>query len=311
MKKRYTMIFYSLIFILSFLFTGLMGQPLKSEVQTVQAQEGRDAFIMKEIDEIGALINKGDYDQADKRWLKLKKQYPDFSKVVIDNAHEKIFVEYRVTLDRKLNKSIDKNSFSLEGIIAKKSSQEGSGNFWNFEFKSNDGIEYVFACNSYDPVRYQADGVNIDQFKGYEKLKNTYQNVKLIIPKSKYDYVMNKCKNKGCDGICPSMIMMSTSGSTPPQQQSSNNDPIERARMEFAAADKELNTLYRAVMGTLNPDKQAELKKEQIAWIKMKEATAVQAANSAGAKNSTAWTIKNLEYSTRLTKERINQLQKY
>ena len=159
-------------------------------------------------------------------------------------------------------------------------------------------------------TRYQADGVNLDQFKGYEKLKNTYQKVTLIIPKSKYDYVMNKCKNRGCDGMCPSVIMMFSSSPTQPQQQISNIDPLEQARLDFTAADKELNTLYRAVMSSLNPDKQTELKKEQIAWIKKKEATAVQEANVVGPKNSPAWTIKNLEFTTRLTKERIGQLQK-
>lgn len=279
------------------------------ESQVIKVSENRRGFIEKEIDEIGTLIKKGDYDQADKRLSNLNKQYSDFSKETIDNVHMKLSVEYRVTLDQKLNKTIDKNSFSLEGIVTKKSPQEGSGNFWNFDFKASDGIEYVFACSASDTTRYQADGVNLDQFKGYEKLKNTYQKVTLIIPKSKYDYVMNKCKNRGCDGMCPSVIMMFSSSPTQPQQQISNIDPLEQARLEFTAADKELNTLYRAVMSSLNPDKQTELKKEQIAWIKKKEATSVQEANVVGPKDSPAWTIKNLEFTTRLTKERIGQLQ--
>jgi len=296
MKKNHSLILCGLAFVLCFFFAGRVGQ----------SQETREIFIANEIDAIGVLIDKGDYVQADKRWAKLKNQYNDFSKLNIDNAHEKLFAEYRVTLDRKLSKAVDKNSFSLDGVVTKKSQQEGSGDFWNFEFKSNDGIEYVFACSSYDKLRYQVDGVEIDQFKGYEKLKNAYQIVKMIIPRSKYDYVINKCKNKGCDGTCPTMIMMSSSA--PTEQQSSNNNKIERARQEFAIADKELNTTYKIVMGSLSSEKQAELKRDQISWIKMKEAAAVQEANKTGDKNSLAWTIRNLEYTTKVTKERTSQL---
>ena len=295
MNKKQLVVMCCLI-ICSFSFV-LMGQ----------AQESKVMYITSEIDKIGALIEKGDYIQADKKWSMLNKQYPDISKsAIVDNVHEKLFNEYRVTLDRKLSKPVDKDSFSLDGIVTQKSQQEGSGNFWNFEFKSTDGIVYVFACNLYDKLRYEVDGVEIDQFKGYEKLRNEYQNAKLIIPRSKYDYVMNKCKNKGCDGTCPTMIMMSSA--SPTRQQTSNNDHVERARQEFAIADKELNATYRTVMGSLSSEKQAELKKEQIAWIKMKESSAVQEANRTGDKNSPAWTVRNLEYTTKVTKERTNYL---
>ena len=192
--------------------------PAPKSKPALKAQENRKDVIEKEIDEVGLLIIKGDYNQADKRLSNLNKQYPpDVSKEDIDNVHKKLSVEYRVTLDQKLNKAIDKDSFSLEGIVTEKQPQEGSGVFWGFNFKANDGIEHAFACSASNPLRYQLDGVNIDQFTGYKKLKDAYTNVRLIIPNNQHDYVMNKCKNKGCDNpICPSVIMMFSSSQTQP-----------------------------------------------------------------------------------------------
>ncbi|MEI6260560.1 MAG: hypothetical protein WCR46_11715 [Deltaproteobacteria bacterium] len=206
--------------------------PTPKSKQALKVQENRMEFIKKEIDEIGTLIEKGDYDQADKRLSKLNKQYPDFTKEAIDNVHMKLSVEYRVTLDQKLNKAIDKDSFLLEGIVTEKQPQEGSGAFWGFNFKANDGIEHAFACSASNPLRYQLDGVNIDQFTGYKKLKDAYANVRLIIPKNQYDYVMNKCKNKGCDNpICPSVIMMFSPSPTQSVATVPAQDPPSTGKM--------------------------------------------------------------------------------
>jgi len=117
--------------------------PTQKSKPAQKGKENRKEIIEREIDEVGLLIDKGDYNQADKRLSNLNKQYPpDVSKENIDNIHKKLSVEYRVTLDQKLNKAIDKDSFSLDGIVTEKQPQEGSGVFWGFNFITNDGIEF-------------------------------------------------------------------------------------------------------------------------------------------------------------------------
>ncbi|MBF0411619.1 MAG: TonB family protein [Desulfamplus sp.] len=199
--------------------TGINGEDRETQNDSVKKDATNiSKFIAQEIDTVGELINKGDYNQADKRLSALNKQYPDLSSLqYIDHAHEKIAVEYRVILDQKLNKPIAKDSFELEGIVTQKSTQEGSGDFWDFEFKAKDGNKYFFMCSASNPLRFQVDGVNIDQFQGYEKLQTTYQKVKLVIPNAQYDYVTNNCQNKHCNGICPDAILMYSSNRVKPE----------------------------------------------------------------------------------------------
>jgi uncharacterized protein YecT (DUF1311 family) len=269
--------------------------------------------IEKEISEIGQLINKGDYTQANARLKDIDAKYPEIAKTAVSGASERSLAEYRAIINQKIyqgRNAAGEEQFTLNGVITRKSSQEGSGAFWNFELKATDGIEYIFTCSATDSLNYKIDNRFVDMAEGYESLKNKYTNVTLYIQKSKYDYVMNKCRNKGCDGTCPSIIEMhSTAAQASPTVQSPP-ESLELAQREFNDVDQELNSLYRVIMDRLNPDQRQGLKKEQISWIKRKESTCLAEANQAGYRDSEVWRIQYLKLATKMTMERISQLKR-
>lgn len=51
----------------------------------------------------------------------------------------------------------------------------------------------------------------------------------------------------------------------------STNQDLPSLKQEFAQADKEINSVYKEIMSNLSPGVKAELKREQIAWIKEKD----------------------------------------
>jgi uncharacterized protein YecT (DUF1311 family) len=268
--------------------------------------------IEKEISKIGQLINKGDYTQANARLKDIDAKYPDIAKTAVSGASERSLAEYRARINQKMyqgRNTADEELFTLYGEVTKKSPQEGSGAFWNFELKTSDGVEYIFTCSATDSLNYKIDNRFVNLTEGYESLKK-YPNVALYIKKSKYDYVMNKCRNKGCDGTCPSIIEMHSTATQASPNMQSPPEPLELAQQEFNDADKELNILYRVIMDRLNPDQKHSLKKEQIAWIKRKESTCLDEANQAGPKDSQVWRVQYLKLATKMTEERISQLKK-
>jgi len=269
--------------------------------------------IEKEISKIGQLINKGDYIQANTLLKDIDAKYPDIAKTSVSGASERSLAEYRARINREMyqgRNTANEELFALNGEVTKKSPQEGSGAFWNFELRATDGIEYVFLCSATSSLNYKIDNRFVDMAEGYESLKNKYPNVTLYIQKSKYDYVMNKCRNKGCDGTCPSIIEMHSTAIQASPTMQSPPESIELVHQEFNDVDKELNILYRTIIDRLNPDQKHSLKKEQISWIKRKESACLAEANQVGPKDSQVWRSQYLKLATEMTKERISQLKK-
>jgi hypothetical protein len=194
-----------------------LSRPLREpSIQLQLAYSDRERQrIENDIDAIGGMIKKGDYKKASQRLKDFDKKYPNLETAVLSGASERSLAEYRSIIEQKRNgatASLGVGTFALEGVVTKKSKPEGSGGFWNFEFKASDGIEYVFMCSATDSLYFKLDNTNISLDEGYDTFYNTYTNATLHIPQSEHDYVMNTCRNKGCEnGICPSAILMHSS----------------------------------------------------------------------------------------------------
>jgi TonB family protein len=171
----------------------------------------REEIARDIIDEIGKLIEAQKYTEADKKLTELDQRYPNLTEVGVSGASERSLADYRRIIDQELgrvDKIIQENTFVLEGTVTRKSETEGTGAFWDFELKATDGSQYVFSCNYTSPLYFKVNGLDIDLFEGYEKLKSEYETVKLYISESQREYVSTKCKNSACNGICPSAIVM-------------------------------------------------------------------------------------------------------
>lgn len=218
--------------------------------------------VEKQIDEVGGLIKAGRYRDADKLLSQIERDYPSLVNLGVCGASERSATDYRVTLDQKLRKpgDIGQESFYLDGVVTMKSPQEGSGSFWRFVLMAKDGVEYNFLCCATCPLRFQVEDSSVDSVKGYELLKNTYPNVRLIFPKSQYNYVMKQCRNKGCEnGACPSIIIMLPALSTPGNE----NEFKERL------VDKPLTDFFPLIESAI---KNGEKSKLNIYWIMMQKA---------------------------------------
>ena len=86
---------------------------------------------------------------------------------------------------------------------------------------------------------------------------------------------------------------------------------MDRSRQKLSIVDKELNELYKTIMANLSQDQKAMFKKEQDEWIKRLESACANEANRVGPKDSPAWLNKNIDCTTRMTKDRISQLKDY
>jgi|GEM_PF-915546 len=81
----------------------------------------------------------------------------------------------------------------------------------------------------------------------------------------------------------------------------STEDEMQNLKQSFVAADQEITDVYHALMSSLSAGVKAELKREQIAWIKQKESTC----------NSLDDEAQRLKCLTSMTKERTAALKEY
>jgi len=81
----------------------------------------------------------------------------------------------------------------------------------------------------------------------------------------------------------------------------SSEDEMQNLKQSFVAADQEITDVYHALMSSLSAGVKAELKREQIAWIKQKESTC----------NSLDDEAQRLKCLTSMTKERTAALKEY
>lgn len=87
-----------------------------------------------------------------------------------------------------------------------------------------------------------------------------------------------------------------------PEIKSENTErALEDIKNEFLQSDKEINKIYKEVTARLSPASKAELKKEQLAWIKQKESNCYAESDDA----------KRLMCLTQMTNERILRLKNY
>jgi hypothetical protein len=103
---------------------------------------------------------------------------------------------------------ITKDTFTIDGVVTGKTQQEGSGGFWGFVVTTPSGDQYAFMCSATAAPYFRIHGADIDAVNGYEKLQDVYNRVTLMIPNHQYRHVNQVCKNRDCNGICPTAIMM-------------------------------------------------------------------------------------------------------
>lgn len=87
----------------------------------------------------------------------------------------------------------------------------------------------------------------------------------------------------------------------------SDPDIRQCASEKFDKLDRELNQLYKSVMAKLTPDLQARLKREQIAWIRKKEAEC-NAPDQYGEKGYPAWMLNSIGCQMAETQRRMIEL---
>ena len=192
------------------------GHERSSLSESVEKKRDR---LEKQVAKIGELITAKEYHAADNVLKDLDRQFPDAlvsanSELVyvwICGASNRDLAEYRMTLNQKLGRAdaiINKDTFAIDGIVAGKTQQEGSGGFWGFVVTTPGEDHYSFMCSATATPYFRIHGADIDAVNGYEKLQDVYNRVTLVIPNHKYRHVDQVCKNKDCNGICPAAIIM-------------------------------------------------------------------------------------------------------
>ncbi len=170
--------------------------------------------LEKQVAKIGELIAAKEFLAADNVLKDLDRQFPDNSELVyvwICAASYRDLTGYRITLDQKLGRVdaiITKDTFTIDGVVTGKTQPEGSGGFWGFVVTTPSGDQYAFMCSATAAPYFRIHGADIDAVNGYEKLQDVYNRVTLMIPNHQYRHVNQVCKNRDCNGICPTAIMM-------------------------------------------------------------------------------------------------------
>ena len=176
--------------------------------------EKKRDLLEKQVAKIGELIAAKEYHAADNVLKDLDRQFPNPSDLVyvwICAASYRDLTEDRITLDQKLGRVdviINKDTFTIDGVVTRKSQKEGSGGFWGFEITTSDGDRYAFMCSATASPYFRIHETDIDGVNGYQKLKEVYNRVTLYIPNHQNRHVTQNCKNRACNGICPTAIVM-------------------------------------------------------------------------------------------------------
>jgi len=187
------------------------GPERSSLPESVEKKRDR---LEKQVAKIGELIAAKEYHAADYLLKDLDQQFPDNSELVyvwICGASNRDLSEYRITLNQKLGRVdaiITKDTFAIDGVVTGKSQPEGSGGFWGFVVTTPGGDRYAFMCSATAAPYFRIHGADIDAVNGYEKLQDVYNRVTLVITNHQYRHVDQVCKNKDCNGICPTAIIM-------------------------------------------------------------------------------------------------------
>ncbi len=110
----------------------------------------------------------------------------------------------------------------------------------------------------------------------------------------------------------PAGVTSAAATAVPPPENSCANpatdfDLRRCAREHFEKADQELNQIYKKVFAKLPPDQQVRLKREQIAWIRLKEKDCTAAVEGAD-KGTSVWELNSLGCQTTMTEKRITDL---
>ncbi|WP_050464284.1 lysozyme inhibitor LprI family protein [Herbaspirillum autotrophicum] len=98
-------------------------------------------------------------------------------------------------------------------------------------------------------------------------------------------------------GLCTGLDMAVTS------------DQLTCTGLRYEAADKELNSTYKQLMASLNTERKAELKSEQIVWIKKKEKECSEAGKEVSGGSLEGVLISDCHAS--MTEDRLKYLQSY
>jgi hypothetical protein len=194
----------------------ISGPERSSLSESVEKKRDR---LEKQVAKIGELIAAKEYQAADNVLKDLDRQFPDAlvsanSELVyvwICGASNRDLAEYRMTLNQKLGRVdsiINKDTFAIDGVVTGKTQQEGSGGFWRFVVTTPGKDHYSFMCSATAVPYFRIHGADIDVVNGYEKLQDVYNRVTLVIPNHQYRHVDQVCKNKDCNGICPTAIIM-------------------------------------------------------------------------------------------------------
>ncbi len=103
----------------------------------------------------------------------------------------------------------------------------------------------------------------------------------------------------GLSSDAPAPVSPPTDTLSVPADSSSIDLPA--LRQSFTGADQEINTVYRETMSKFSPGAKAELKREQLTWIRKKESAC----------NAEIEEAKRLQCLIRMTRERTEELKKY
>jgi uncharacterized protein YecT (DUF1311 family) len=80
--------------------------------------------------------------------------------------------------------------------------------------------------------------------------------------------------------------------------------PYAQEHLDFKRASVEINSVYKHLMSTLNPQQQSKLRKEERAWIKQRDAEADRMARSTSECCESAYKADYFDALAKLTRKR-------
>jgi hypothetical protein len=101
--------------------------------------------------------------------------------------------------------------FRLQGAVESRSEPEGSGGYWDFHVRLDDGRRAAFQCGSADRFLVRIGERDVSDDEGYEALGTGSKRVSLFLTEEDHRFVTT-CPSEPCTALCPLVIVINSSG---------------------------------------------------------------------------------------------------